>query len=174
MPKHARTPLHSRAKICLSLHCGGRPVSRKNPVNPVTVKPEFRGQVPEMHRPRNVPKRQKQSTAKGRRSRSSRTPGSKNDVHSGNFDAGDKRRRRWKLPGLALVTTSSAGSAYDASSTPQPSLLLKGTQPSPLRAASSREQAGRSSVSRPYRRYAQPTRLHADDHDPPELDPMSL
>jgi hypothetical protein len=62
------------------------------------------------------------------RSQSSRTPGSKSDVDSGNFDAGDKRRRRWKLLGLALVTTSSAGSAYDASSIPQQLLLLKQTQ----------------------------------------------
>src|SRR5580704_13458529 len=76
-----------------------------------------------LSKPRWRPKRQKQSTAKGRRSLSSRTPGSKSDVDSGNFDAGDKRRRRWKLSGLALVTTSSAGSAYDASSTPPPPLL---------------------------------------------------
>lgn len=99
------------------------------------------------------PKRQKQSTANDRRSLSSRTPGSKSDVNSGNFDAGDEKRRQWKLPGLALVTTSSAGSAYDASSIPQ-LLLLKQTQLNSPKAASSREQAERSSVSRPYRRNA--------------------
>src|ERR1700752_1505446 len=75
-------------------------------------------------KPRWRPQRQKQSIANDRRSRSSRTPGSKNDVRSVNFDAEDKRRHLWKLPGLALVTTSSAGSAYDASSTPPQLLLL--------------------------------------------------
>jgi hypothetical protein len=46
-------------------------------------------------------------------------PGSKSDVDSVNFDAEDKRRHRWKLLGLALVTTSSGGSAYAANSMPQ-------------------------------------------------------
>jgi hypothetical protein len=66
------------------------------------------------------PKRRSKYTANDRRSLSSRMLGSKSDVGCGNFDAGDKRRHRWKLPGLASVTTSSVGSAYGASSTPQP------------------------------------------------------
>src|SRR5271168_3080787 len=86
---------------------------------------------PRLSRQKWRPKRQKQSTANDRRSLSSRTPGSKSDVDSGNFDAGDKTTRRWKLPGLALVTTSFAGSAYDASSMPQKRLLHKRTQELP-------------------------------------------
>jgi hypothetical protein len=66
------------------------------------------------------PKRQSKFTANDRRSLSSRMPGSKSDVDSDNFDAGDKRRHRWRLPGLASVTTSSGGSAYGAGSMPQP------------------------------------------------------
>ena len=46
-----------------------------------------------LSKPRWRPKRQKQFTANDRRSRSSRTPGSKSDVDSGNFDAGDKREQ---------------------------------------------------------------------------------
>ena len=44
---------------------------------------------PLLSKPRWKPKRQKQFIANDRRSRSSRTPGSKNDVDSGNFDAGE-------------------------------------------------------------------------------------
>ena len=69
-------------------------------------------------RPRWRPKRQSKSTGNDRRSLSSRMPESKSDVDSGNFDAEDKRRHRWKLLGLVLVTTSSGGSAYGASSMP--------------------------------------------------------
>jgi hypothetical protein len=101
-----------------------------------------------LSKPRWRLKRQKQSTANDRRSLSSRMPGSKSDVDFGNFDAGDNKRRRWKLPGLALVTTSSAGSAYDASSMPQ--LLLSRRK----LARSNRQQAVRSSVWLPYRRSA--------------------
>ena len=110
-----------------------------------------------LSKPRWRPKRQKQSTANDRRLLNFRTPGSKSDVDSGNFDAGDKRRRRWKLPGLALVTTSSAGSAYDASSMPQ-LLLLKRTQMNSLKP----RQAERSSVPRVSSIRA-PTRLLADE-----------
>src|SRR5271163_5129052 len=59
-----------------------------------------------LSKPKWRPKREKQSTANDRRSPSSRTPGSKSDVHSASFDAGDNRRPRWKLLGPALVTTS--------------------------------------------------------------------
>jgi hypothetical protein len=90
-------------------------------------------------------------------------------VDSGNFDAGDKRRRRWKLPGLALVTTSSAGSAYDASSMPQQQLLLKRTQLSYLKPRTGWEKfciASVSSIRAPTRTFMLIKNLA------PELDPM--
>jgi hypothetical protein len=118
----------------VAVHCGISAVPRRR--DPHGCAPSLAARILRrrpLSKPRWKPKRQKQSTANDRRSLSFRTPGSKSDVGSGNFDAGGKRRRRWKLPGLALVTTSSGRSAYDASSMPQQQLLLKRTQISSLK-----------------------------------------
>src|SRR5271156_1135054 len=66
------------------------------------------------------PKQQRKSTANDHKSPSSRTPGSRSVVGSGNFDAEGKTRHLWKLLGPASATTLSAGSAYGERSPPTP------------------------------------------------------
>ena len=46
-----------------------------------------------------------------------RTPGSKSDVDSANFDAVEETRDRWRLSVLVSATRSSGGSPYAAKST---------------------------------------------------------
>ena len=72
--------------------------------------------LPQPSKPRWRPRRQNKFTANDHKSRSSRTPGSKSDVDSANFDAGEESRYRWRLSGLVSATTSSGGSAYAAKS----------------------------------------------------------
>jgi hypothetical protein len=61
-------------------------------------------------------RRHRKSTSSARRSPSSRTPGLKSDVGSGNFAPEGSKKQAWKLHGAALVTISSAYLAYAARS----------------------------------------------------------
>jgi len=79
-------------------------------------------------KPRCRVRRHRKSTTSARKSPSSRTPGSKSDVGSGNFAAEGNKKRAWKLRGPALVTTSSGYLAYAARLLTELSLLHKESQ----------------------------------------------
>jgi hypothetical protein len=79
-------------------------------------------------KPRCRVRRHGKSTTSARKSPSSRTPGSKSDVGSGNFAAEGNKKQAWKPRGPALVTTSSGYLAYAARSLTRLSLLHKESQ----------------------------------------------
>src|SRR5579863_1568861 len=70
-------------------------------------------------KPRCRLRRHRKSTSSARKSPSSRTPGLKSDVGSGNFVAEGNEKQAWKLHGPVLVTTSSDYLAYAARSLPR-------------------------------------------------------